>query len=73
MEGAIDYLSAGQLRKAKPTDVLEYIKTQGPTPLVEIQRVFDLASKDALSELERLEKLAKAKRSTLAGTNFWFG
>lgn len=73
VEGAIDYLSAGQLRKAKPTDFLEYIKTQGPTPLVEIQRVFDLSSKDALTELERLEKLAKAKRSTLAGTNFWSG
>ena len=71
VEGAIDYLTGGQLRKAKPTDVLAYLKVQGPTSLVEVERVFDLPSKDALAELGRLEKLGKAKCSTLAGSTFW--
>jgi len=71
VEGAIEYLSGGKLKKTKPTDVLAYIKAQGPTPLVEIERVFDLPSNEAQSELERLEKLEKVKRSTLAGAPFW--
>jgi hypothetical protein len=44
---------------------------QGPTALVEVERVFDLPSNEARVELERLEKLGKAKRSTLAGAAFW--
>ena len=71
VEGAIDYLAGGQLKKEKPTDILAYIKAQGPTPLIEIERVFDLASKEAQAELERLEKQGKAKRSKLAEENFW--
>jgi predicted DsbA family dithiol-disulfide isomerase len=71
VEGAIDYLSNGSLQKRKPTDVHAYLKAQGPTPLVEVERVFELSSKDALTELERLEKLGKAKRSTLSGAPFW--
>lgn len=59
--------------RTKPTDVLTYLKTQGPTPLVELQRVFDLSPKDATTELERLEKLGKTKRLTLAGAVFWSG
>jgi hypothetical protein len=73
VESAIDYLADGQLKKSKPTDVFAYIKAQGPTPLVEIERVFDLPPKDAQGELERLEKLGKATRSTLAGDDFWSG
>ncbi|MGA3405228.1 MAG: DsbA family protein [Candidatus Bathyarchaeia archaeon] len=72
VEGAINYLTDGQLRKAKPIDVLAYLKTQGPTSLVEVERVFDLPSNDATAELERLESLGMAKRSTLAGAPFWF-
>jgi hypothetical protein len=72
-EGAIDYLSNGQLKKTKPTDVLAYLKAQGPTSLVEVQRVFDLSSNEAVAELERLEKLGKTKRSTLARATFWSG
>lgn len=71
VEGAIDYLAGAQLKKAKPTDVLAYLKAQGPTPVVEVERVFDLPSKEANAELERLEKLGMAKRSTLAGEIFW--
>jgi hypothetical protein len=70
-EGAIDYLTDGKLRKTKPIDVLDYLKTQGPTPLIEVERVFALSSKDALAELERLEVLGKTKRLTLTGYPFW--
>jgi len=71
VEGAIDYLADGKLKKARPTDVLAYLKAQGPTPVIEVERVFDLTSKGAGAELERLEKLGKANRSTLAGATFW--
>ena len=71
VEGAIDYLSNSQLKKAQPTDILSYIKSQGPTPLIEIQRVFGPPSREAQTELERLEKQGKAKRLALAGEAFW--
>lgn len=71
VEGALDYLSNSQLKKMQPTDILGYIKSQGPTPLIEIQRVFGLPSKEAQTELERLEKQGKAKRLALAGEAFW--
>ena len=71
VEGAIDYLTDGRLKKAKPTDVLAYVKAQGPTHLVEVERVFSLSTEDARAELGRLEKTGKIKRSTLAGETFW--
>ena len=71
VEGAIDYLANYQLNKTKPVDVLAYLKSLGPTPLIEIERVFELSSKDALAELEKLEKLGSTKRLSLAGTTFW--
>ena len=71
VEEAIDYLSNGQLKKARPTDVLAYLQAHGPTSLVEVERVFKLSSKQALAELERLEKLGKARRLNLSGANFW--
>jgi len=71
MESAIDYLADGKLKKMKPTDILAYLKQQGPTSLVEVERVFALPSNKARLKLEQLEKLGKAKRSTLAGAAFW--
>jgi predicted DsbA family dithiol-disulfide isomerase len=71
VESAIDYLADGKLKKAKPTDILAYLKEQGATSLVEVERVFALPSNKARGELEQLEKLGKARRSTLAGAAFW--
>lgn len=71
VEGAVDYLADGKLNKAKPIDVAAYLRTQGPTPLIEVQRVFKLSSNEAQAELGRLEKLGKAKNMTLAGATFW--
>lgn len=73
IEEAIDYMAGGTLRKTTPRDVHAYIARHGYAPLVEIQRVFDLAPKDALTELERLEKAGKADRKTLAGAPHWRG
>ena len=70
-EDAIEYLTGGQLKKEKPSDVLAYLEMQGPTPLIEIERVFRLPREEAQTELERLEKLGKAKHATLAGATFW--
>ena len=72
-ERAIDYLSGGLLKKNKPTDFLAYLKAQGPTSLIEIQRVFNLSQNNAQAELERLEKFGKSKRLTLNGASFWTG
>lgn len=71
VEEAIDYLSDRQLKKTRPTDVLAYLQEHGPTSLVEVERVFELPSADARVELGRLEKLGKARPSTLAGETFW--
>jgi predicted DsbA family dithiol-disulfide isomerase len=71
VESAIDYLADGKLKKRKPTDILAYLKEQGPTSLIEVERVFELPSNEARVELERLEKLGKARCSTLAGAAFW--
>jgi predicted DsbA family dithiol-disulfide isomerase len=71
VEEAIDYLSGQRLQKKRPTDVFAYLQAHGPTSLVEVERVFSFSSTDALTELERLEKLGRAKRSTLSGTDFW--
>lgn len=73
VEGAIDYLADGKLRKAKPGDVLAYLKAQGPTPLVEVERVFQVRSEQASTELAMLEKAGTAKRKTLADAVFWSG
>jgi hypothetical protein len=71
VEGAIDYLADGKLKKAKPADLLSYLKLQGPTPLVEVERVFGLPSAEARTKLEKVEKVGKAKGTTLAGDSFW--
>jgi predicted DsbA family dithiol-disulfide isomerase len=70
-EGAIDYLAENRLRKTKPTDILAYLEAHGPTPLVEMQRVFDIDETEALAKLKGLEGLHNAKRSMLAGEPFW--
>ena len=44
VENAIDYLAEGKLKKAKPTDILAYLKEHGPTALVEVERVFEQSS-----------------------------
>lgn len=70
-EGAIDYLAENRLRKTKPNDIPAYLIAHGPTPLVEMQRVFDVSEEEALAKLEWLEELHNAKRSMLAGDPFW--
>ncbi len=71
VESAIDYLADGKLKKTKHSDVMGYLEAQGPTSLVEVERVFGLSSEKARAELDQLEKLGKARRSTLAGAPFW--
>jgi predicted DsbA family dithiol-disulfide isomerase len=71
VEEAIDYLSDGRLKKSNPTDVFSYLQAHGPASLVEVERVFNLSSEDALVELRRLEKLDKIKQLTLVGASFW--
>jgi len=70
-EGAIDYLTEGKLKKTEPRDILAYLRVQGSTPTVEVERVFNLTSKNALAQLEQFEKAGKVKRSILADATFW--
>ncbi len=71
LEGAIDYLGGGGLRKRKPTDVLGYLRTQGPAPMHEVARVFGLADSKATATLRGLEKAGKASAVKLAGASHW--
>jgi predicted DsbA family dithiol-disulfide isomerase len=71
VEGAVDYLSDGKLRKAKPTDILAYLDLHGPTSNVELERVFDLPPNELAAKLEELGKLGRTRRSMLAGSPFW--
>lgn len=70
-EGAIDYLTENQLKKTKPTNILSYLKNQGPSSLIEVQRVFNVSPDQAQDELQRLESSGEVKRLTLAGDSFW--
>jgi len=72
IEGAIEYLSDGKLKKSKPTDIVGFLRAQGLAPLSEIGRVFDFASREAATEaLEKLEKSGKLERVALAGAPHW--
>lgn len=71
VEGAIDYLAGGRLEKRAPDDLVGYARELGPTPLVEVARVFALPEADALRRLEAAEKVGSLERVTLAGTPHW--
>ncbi|HVM46008.1 MAG TPA: DsbA family protein [Candidatus Thermoplasmatota archaeon] len=72
IEGAIDYLSGGTLKKRQPTDIVGYLRANGLAPLSEIGRVFDFPDGRAATEaLEKLEKAGKIERQTLAGAPHW--
>src|SRR3989338_1277944 len=71
VEEAIDYIAGGKLKKNKPSDILGYLKEHGPTPLMEVSRVFDLKTEEAKKKLEALEKYGKIESTTLAGAPFW--
>lgn len=71
VEGAIDYLSGGTLRKARPTDVVGYLREHGVAPLSEVGRVFGMDADEAMAALERLEKEGRLERVTLAGAPHW--
>lgn len=71
LEGAIDYLGGGTLRKRRPTDVLGYLRQHGPAPLREVGRVFGLTDPKAAAKLRSLEKEGKVTRIELAGALHW--
>jgi predicted DsbA family dithiol-disulfide isomerase len=71
LEGAIDYLSGGRLRKRRPTDIAEYLANHGAAPAREIERVFSLTSAQARAKLKALEEAGKARRQELAGAPHW--
>jgi len=71
IEEAVDYLSGGTLKKQRPEDVLGYLREHGPTPLVEIARVFALSPEEAQGRLAELEGEGRAIRTTLAHAPHW--
>ncbi|MBI4392731.1 MAG: DsbA family protein [Euryarchaeota archaeon] len=71
VEGAIDWLSGGKLKKATPTDVIGYVRHHGAAPLIELSRVFGVPQEKMEKELESFEKAGKLKRTTLAGAPHW--
>ncbi|HUR70218.1 MAG TPA: DsbA family protein [Candidatus Thermoplasmatota archaeon] len=72
IEGAIDYLADGKLKKQRPTDIVGYLAHHGLAPLAEIGRVFDFSDgAAALAAVEKLEKAGKLERVMLAGAPHW--
>ncbi len=71
VEGAIDYLGDGSLRKRAPTDILGYLRGHGPAPLREVARVFGLTDSKAATKLRNMEKEGKVARIELAGAPHW--
>ena len=71
VEAAIDFVSGGKLKKSRPKDLVGYVRKQGPTPLVEVARVFGLSGKDAEAELSAYVKKGELATVTLAGATFW--
>jgi len=71
VEGAIDYLGGGALRKRRPADVLGYLRAHGPAPLREVARVFGLTDSKAAASLRTLQKTGKVAQVKLAGAPHW--
>lgn len=73
VEGAIDYLSGGALKKrpVKVDGIPAYLRAHGVAPLAEIGRVFGLGPEQAMEHLERLEKDGTLARRMLAGAPHW--
>ena len=71
VEGAVDYLAGGRLRKRKPKDVAAYLRAHGAAPLKEIERAFGLTPAKAAQKLRALERVGKARRVRLAGAPHW--
>ena len=74
VEEGIDFLSGGTLAKRSPletTSILEYVREKGPTPLIEVARVFDLSRAEAERELKGLESKGDLRVTTLAGAPHW--
>jgi protein-disulfide isomerase-like protein with CxxC motif len=71
VEGAIDWMSGGKLRKSQPADVVAYLRAHGPAPVTELCRVFALDAPSMGNKLNSLEEAKKAKSKSLAGHPHW--
>ena len=71
VEGAVDYMGGGKLKKRKPTDIAGYIRHHGAAPTKEIERVFGLSSVQAKRKLAKLKKAGKVGEVKLAGASHW--
>lgn len=70
VEEAIDYLSGDSLTKQVPRNIEGYLREHGPTPQVEIERVFGFTSSEAEKKLKGLSKNGVTGR-VLAEGRFW--
>lgn len=71
VEGAVEYLSGGKLRKRKPSDIVGYLKAHGAAPTREVERVFGLTGAQAAGKLHALKKAGKVAEVELAGAPHW--
>ncbi len=67
VEGAIEYLSGGRLKKNVPTDPVEYLHASGAAPAQEIARAFGMTAQQANARLGELQQAGRVKTVTLAG------
>ncbi len=70
-EEAVDYLSGAKLKKETPTNIAGYLEENGPAPQIEIERVFQLTTKQATEKLQTQEKRGKTKTLKINGIRLW--
>ncbi len=71
VDGAIEYLSDGRLRKRTPADIAGYVRRHGPAPSREIARVMGLTDRETAARLARLARDGKLETVSMAGQPHW--
>ncbi len=74
VESAIDWLAGRKLRKAKPTDVVGYVRENGSVSLAEVRKVFGWDAARAKAALAKAEKAGAIERRDVEGIRggkFW--
>lgn len=71
VEEAIDFLSAGTLRKNQPDDVHAYLKGTGASHETEMSRAFGWTPAVVQARLKEAQKSGKVKQVQLGGHPYW--
>jgi len=71
VEGAIDYLSGGKLKKTELPDILEYLRAHGPAPAGEMAHVMAWSLAETERKLAALASKGRVEKVQLAAGPHW--